>query len=189
MANSAGRSRLEVAVVPEPALDPDTLRRFAAGDESAFSAVYRRYARPMFTVALQVVGKHEPASGLPEQAPEQRQPSPRRRAQVHLVAAVHARQQRGGAALLRRRPPCSPVQVAEGDAPPEHVTAAIAARHPPVPPDAQEDAAPRLQELVGDLAPRGARPDHQHRPIGERPRMPVLAGVKLGQPRRQLLLG
>ena len=41
--------------MPEPALDPDTLRRFAAGDESAFSAVYRRYARPMFTVALQVM--------------------------------------------------------------------------------------------------------------------------------------
>lgn len=68
MADSAGRSRLEVAVVPEPALDPDTLRRFAAGDESAFSAVYRRYARPMFTVALQVVGRPELAADAVQQA-------------------------------------------------------------------------------------------------------------------------
>ena len=54
--------------MPEPALDPDTLRRFAAGDESAFSAVYRRYARPMFTVALQVVGRPELAADAVQQA-------------------------------------------------------------------------------------------------------------------------
>jgi len=54
--------------VPEPALDPDTLRRFAAGDESAFSEVYRRYARPMFTVALQIVGRPEVAADAVQQA-------------------------------------------------------------------------------------------------------------------------
>jgi RNA polymerase sigma factor (sigma-70 family) len=54
--------------VPEPALDPDTLRRFAAGDEVAFSAVYRRYARPMFTVALQILGRPELAADAVQQA-------------------------------------------------------------------------------------------------------------------------
>ena len=62
MADPAGRSG------PEPALDPDTLRRFAAGEESAFSAVYRRYARPMFTVALQIVGRPELAADAVQQA-------------------------------------------------------------------------------------------------------------------------
>lgn len=57
-----------VTYVPEPSPDADVLRRFAAGDDSAFSEVYRRYARPMYTIALQVVGRPELAADAVQQA-------------------------------------------------------------------------------------------------------------------------
>ena len=49
-------------------LDQDTLRRFAAGDESAFAQVYRRYSGPMFAVAMQVLGRREQAADAVQQA-------------------------------------------------------------------------------------------------------------------------
>jgi RNA polymerase sigma-70 factor, ECF subfamily len=54
--------------VPLPAPETDVLRRFAAGDEAAFAEVYERYARPMYTVALQVVGRPELAADAVQQA-------------------------------------------------------------------------------------------------------------------------
>jgi RNA polymerase sigma-70 factor (ECF subfamily) len=49
-------------------LGPDTLRRFADGDELAFADVYRRYSGPMFTVAFQVLGRRELAADAVQQA-------------------------------------------------------------------------------------------------------------------------
>lgn len=49
-------------------LEPETLRRFAAGDESAFAEVYRRYSGPMYAVAMQVVGRREVAADAVQQA-------------------------------------------------------------------------------------------------------------------------
>jgi len=40
----------------EPIDDTDLVARFAAGDEAAVRAVYDRYARPVFTVALRILG-------------------------------------------------------------------------------------------------------------------------------------
>jgi RNA polymerase sigma-70 factor (ECF subfamily) len=54
--------------VPVSAPEADVLRRFAAGDESAFSEVYDRYARPMYSVAMQVVGRRELAADAVQQA-------------------------------------------------------------------------------------------------------------------------
>lgn len=54
--------------MPVPAPETDVLRRFAAGDESAFAEVYERYARPMYTVAMQVLGRPELAADAVQQA-------------------------------------------------------------------------------------------------------------------------
>jgi RNA polymerase sigma-70 factor (ECF subfamily) len=60
-----------------PAADPptgggelpaDVLRRFAAGDETAFAQVYERYAGPMFTVALRALGRRDLAADVVQQA-------------------------------------------------------------------------------------------------------------------------
>jgi len=49
-------------------MDPDVLRRFAAGEDSAFDDVYRRYAGPMLCVALRVLGRRELAADAVQQA-------------------------------------------------------------------------------------------------------------------------
>lgn len=54
--------------MPVAPLPAETLRRFAAGDEAAFTEVYRRFAGPMFTVALQTVGSREMAADAVQQA-------------------------------------------------------------------------------------------------------------------------
>jgi RNA polymerase sigma-70 factor (ECF subfamily) len=54
--------------VREAEVEGEVLRRFAAGDDAAFSAVYRRYSGPMFTVALRTLGRREWAAEAVQQA-------------------------------------------------------------------------------------------------------------------------
>ena len=49
-------------------LPAEVVRGFAAGDEAAFSRVYQRYAGPMFTVALRMVGRRDLAADVVQQA-------------------------------------------------------------------------------------------------------------------------
>jgi len=44
------------------------LRRFCAGDDSAFAEVYRRYSGPMFTVALRILRRRELAADAVQQS-------------------------------------------------------------------------------------------------------------------------
>lgn len=48
--------------------EPDLLRQFVAGSDSAFTAVYRRYAGPMFAIALRTCGHRELAAEAVQQA-------------------------------------------------------------------------------------------------------------------------
>jgi len=49
-------------------VDSDVLRRFAAGEDSAFAEVYRRYCAPMFSVALRTLGRRDLAADAVQQA-------------------------------------------------------------------------------------------------------------------------
>ena len=55
-------------MAPREPLSDDLRRRFAAGEESAFAEVYRRYSGPMYAVALQAVGGRELAADVVQQA-------------------------------------------------------------------------------------------------------------------------
>lgn len=49
-------------------LDPEVLRRFAAGEDAAFTEVYRRFSGPMFAVALGTLGRRDLAADAVQQA-------------------------------------------------------------------------------------------------------------------------
>jgi RNA polymerase sigma-70 factor (ECF subfamily) len=59
---------------PSPARDgaddvnAEVLARFAAGDEAAFDLVYDRYAGPMYSLALGVIGRQDLAADVVQQA-------------------------------------------------------------------------------------------------------------------------
>jgi RNA polymerase sigma-70 factor (ECF subfamily) len=44
------------------------VRRFAAGDDAAFSEIYRAYSGPMFSIALRTLGRHDTAADAVQQA-------------------------------------------------------------------------------------------------------------------------
>lgn len=53
--------------VPGP-IDPEVMRGFCAGDEAAFSEIYRRVSGPMFTVSLAIAGCRDLAADAVQQA-------------------------------------------------------------------------------------------------------------------------
>ncbi|MBA3417499.1 MAG: RNA polymerase sigma factor [Geodermatophilaceae bacterium] len=49
-------------------VDQEVVRRFAAGDDAAFSEIYRAYSGPMFSIALRTLGRHDTAADAVQQA-------------------------------------------------------------------------------------------------------------------------
>jgi len=49
-------------------VDQEVVRRFAAGDDAAFSEIYRAYSGPMFTIALRTLGRRDTAADAVQQA-------------------------------------------------------------------------------------------------------------------------
>lgn len=49
-------------------VDQEVVRRFAAGDEAAFSEIYRAYSGPMFSIALRTLGRRDAAADAVQQA-------------------------------------------------------------------------------------------------------------------------
>lgn len=49
-------------------VDAEVLHRFAAGDDAAFTQIYRRYCGPMFAIALATVGRRDLAADVVQQA-------------------------------------------------------------------------------------------------------------------------
>ncbi len=49
-------------------VDQEVVRRFAAGDDAAFSEFYRAYSGPMFCIALRTLGRRDTAADAVQQA-------------------------------------------------------------------------------------------------------------------------
>jgi len=64
LARITGRSGVPVT----GRVDQEVVRRFAAGDDAAFSEIYRAYSGPMFSIALRTLGRHDTAADAVQQA-------------------------------------------------------------------------------------------------------------------------
>jgi len=64
----AGKDHGEIRGARDRTVDQEVVRRFAAGDDAAFSEIYRAYSGPMFSIALRTLGRHDTAADAVQQA-------------------------------------------------------------------------------------------------------------------------
>jgi hypothetical protein len=103
-------------------------------------------------------------------------PAPRIRTDVHVVAAAHTRHQ--GHLHLHARIGQA-FELADLAPPPEEVSSPVTPRRTAVPADGGINAAPGIDQLVGDLAAGSTRADDEHRARGQLAGIAVVAGMDL----------